>query len=70
VKHEHAEALRETRIYGDTPSGDLLASWPTLSIQHRRRLLGSFIDEVRVSQGNGSVAKRVKFIRDGKAIRA
>jgi site-specific DNA recombinase len=70
AKLEHAEALRETRVYGDTPSGDLLTSWPTLSIQHRRRLLASFIDEVRVSQGNGSVAKRVKFIRDGKAIRA
>ena len=68
AKHEHAEALRETRVYGDTPSGDLLAAWPTLSIQHRRRLLASFVDEVRVSQGNGSLAKRVKFIRDDKAI--
>jgi site-specific DNA recombinase len=68
AKHEHAEAMRETKVYGDVPSGNLLASWPTLSIQHRRRLLASFIDEIRVSQGNGSVAKRVKFIRDGKTI--
>jgi DNA invertase Pin-like site-specific DNA recombinase len=68
AKHAHAEASRESRVYDDVPSGDLLASWPTLSIQHQRRLLASFVDEVRVSQGNGSVARRVKFIRDGKAV--
>jgi site-specific DNA recombinase len=68
AKLEHAEALGEQRLYADLPSGDLLATWPKLSIQRRRQLLAAFVDRINVSRGNGRIAKRVQFVRDGVVI--
>jgi DNA invertase Pin-like site-specific DNA recombinase len=68
AKLEHAEALGEKRLYADLPSGDLLATWPQLSVQRRRQLLAAFVDRINVSRGRGSVAKRVQFVRDGVVI--
>jgi hypothetical protein len=68
AKLDHAEAMREARTYGDVPSGDLIASWPSLSVEHKRRLLGAFFERVNVSRGKGNVAERVQFVRDGVVI--
>jgi site-specific DNA recombinase len=65
AKHVHAEALRETRAYGDTPNGDMLAAWPGLSIIHKRRLLAAFCDSVNVAKGQSTIVDRVEFVRDG-----
>jgi hypothetical protein len=51
AKRDHASALSEAKVYGDVPNGDPLTSWPGLSIQHKRRLLGAYFDEVRARQG-------------------
>jgi DNA invertase Pin-like site-specific DNA recombinase len=68
---DHAEASAEQRLYGDMPSGDMLASWPQLSIQRRRQLLAAYVDTVRVKRAPSRtlpVAKRVQFLRDGVLI--
>jgi site-specific DNA recombinase len=70
AKLEHASALSKAKVYGDVPSGDLLKAWSDLSVQHKRRLLGAFFDEVRVAQGRGAVAERVEFVRDNSIIPA
>jgi Recombinase/Recombinase zinc beta ribbon domain len=68
AKSDHALALSEARTFGDVPSGDLVASWPGLSMDHKRRLLGAFVDAVNVSKGRGEIADRVQFVRDGVVI--
>jgi site-specific DNA recombinase len=71
AKLELAEATSEGRLYGDIPSGDLLAAWPQLSIKRRRQLIGAFVDRVNVRRapdGNLAVADRVQFVRDGAVI--
>jgi site-specific DNA recombinase len=68
AKRAHAGALAEAKVYGDVPSGDLLATWPGLSIEHRRQLLAAFVDRVEVQRGTGTLDDRVRYVRAGTPI--
>lgn len=61
----YAEAQQEVKTFEAYPSGDLLARWPTLTVEHRRQLIGSVVDRINVSKAPPDVpiADRVQFVR-------
>jgi DNA invertase Pin-like site-specific DNA recombinase len=67
-KNKSAKGECPARVYGDVPSGDLLASWPDLTVAQKRRLLAAFVDTANVTKGTGPIADRVQFVRDGVVI--
>jgi DNA invertase Pin-like site-specific DNA recombinase len=48
-----AEAREQSSLVEELGGGDLLAAWPTLTIQERRRLMHGLLEQVLVSRATG-----------------
>jgi hypothetical protein len=48
-----AEAQSQSSLVEELADGDLLAAWPTLTIQERRRLMHGLLEQVRDSRATG-----------------
>jgi site-specific DNA recombinase len=68
-----AQARSESSLVEELGDGDLLAAWPTLTIQERRRLLHGLLDRVLVTRApgrgrqQGPIAARTQIVLRGGA---
>jgi site-specific DNA recombinase len=66
-----AEARSQSSLVEELGDGDLLASWPTLTIQERRRLMHGLVEQIVVSRALGRgrtaepIAKRTQIVLRG-----
>jgi site-specific DNA recombinase len=68
AKLDLAELHSRASLLGDAPSGDLVATWPDLSVVEKRRLIAALVDGIRVSKGDGDAVGRVQLVRDDVVI--
>jgi site-specific DNA recombinase len=68
-----AEARSQSSLVEELGDGDLLAAWPTLTIQERRRLMHGLLDRVLVTRAQGRgrqqgpIAERTEIVLRGGA---
>jgi hypothetical protein len=74
ARAELAELRSQSALASELTSGDLLAAWPQLTLQERRRLLHGLLDRVvlKRSAGRGSKAtpvnKRTQIVLRGNVL--
>ena len=66
-----AELRSQSSLVEELADGDLLAAWPTLTIQERRRLMHGLLEQVLVSRATGRgrkaepIAERAQIVLRG-----
>ena len=74
ARAELAELRSRSALTEELPSGDLLAAWPQLTTEEKRRLLHGLLDRVELRRANGRgkaavpVAERTQIILRGDVL--
>jgi hypothetical protein len=74
ARQDLAELRSQSALASELTSGDLLAAWPELALQEKRRLLHGLLDrvELRRSAGRGRkatpVAERTQIVLHGNVL--